>query len=371
MARADVALYIEPQTHHFLNDRLFAPETAKYGGDQILAVYIALRDYFDSRGVPVHTADLLPRSQAACNIYVSLGMRSGYRKLLDRDDVILSAFFAIECPVVEPALYRALPKLQKVYRRLYSWSDSDTLYPLAGAPLRLERFFWPQSFDQVHEDLWRRENRKFLVMMNSNKVPALRWNELYTERLRAVEHFTQFEEIDLYGKGWDSVPFRLSYGPLPGTVQHGLRFAERQWRRLAPDPLMSPMRRAWKGVSESKSETLSHYQFAVCFENAALSGWITEKVFDCFFAGVIPIYWGAPDITDHVPAAAFIDMRAFSSYADLRRFLKELSAADIAAYREAARAFISSEGFNRFRKQALIDIFRRIVEEDSSVTLAH
>lgn len=371
MKPGNVALFIEPQTHHFLRDRLFAPETAKYGGDQVLAPYFALRKYFQARDVPVHTADFLPDSDAEQNIYISLGMRSAYKQYLGRDDVVLSAFFAIECPVVEPALYRALPELQKAYRRLYSWTDSETLRPVVRAPLRLQRFFWPQSFDHIHEDLWSRTDRKFLMMMNSNKTPALRWHELYTERLRAVDYFAQFDEIDLYGKGWNEVPFRLSYGPLPGTLQYGLRFAERQWRRIAPDPLMGAARRAWKGMAESKSETLSGYRFAICFENAELRGWITEKIFDCFFAGAIPIYWGAPDIGDYVPRDTFIDMRAFSSYDDLRNYLKGLSEPEIAAYRDSARAFVNSGNFDRFRTKTFVDIFRRIIEEDSGLKLAH
>ena len=364
------ALFIEPQSRHFLNDRLFAEETARFGGDKVLAPFAALRAFFSARGVPVHTSDRLSDVSADRKIYVSLGMRERYREMAQRDDVVLSAFFAIECPVVEPALYRALPTLQRHYKRIYSWSDSDTLRPVTGGPLKLHRFFWPQSFDEVHEDLWARDKRDFLVMMNSNKLPSLNWNELYRERLRAVEHFGAFGEIDLYGKGWDGPPFRLGYGVLPGTVQYALRSSESAFRRIVPDPVLMAARRAWKGAAESKSETISRYDFAICFENAALKGWITEKIFDCFFAGTVPVYWGAPDISEHVPEEAFIDMRRFSTYADLRRFLKALSPAEIAAYRTAARDFIDSGAFGKFRKDAFVDIFRDIFVEDAGIALA-
>ena len=48
--------------------------------------------------------------------------------------------------------------------------------------------------------------------------------------------------------------------------------------------------------------------FAICYENARdIPGYITEKIFDCFFAGCVPIYWGgAPNVTDHIPANTFI-----------------------------------------------------------------
>lgn len=38
-------------------------------------------------------------------------------------------------------------------------------------------------------------------------------------------------------------------------------------------------------------------------------GYITEKIFDCFFPGVIPIYWGAENVTDYIPQDTFIDRR--------------------------------------------------------------
>jgi len=74
---------------------------------------------------------------------------------------------------------------------------------------------------------------------------------------------------------------------------------------------------------------LGGYTFAICFENMVLEGWITEKMFDCFYAGCVPVYWGAPDITEFVPIDAFIDMRAFSGFDELRRFLHALSPAEV------------------------------------------
>jgi hypothetical protein len=198
---------------------------------------------------------------------------------------------------------------------------------------------------------------------------VLNWNELYRERLKAVEFFSKKNEIDLYGRGWERAPARLGYGVLPGTVQHLLRNSEEQWRRIFPDPAMTAARKAWRGVAPSKSETISKYTFAMCFENSVLKGWITEKIFDCFFVGTVPIYWGAPEITDYVPKSTFIDMRDFSSYEELRSFLKGLGPNEISAYRQSGRDFIASSAFHRFSKAAFVDIFRKIVKEDAGVAL--
>jgi hypothetical protein len=59
-----------------------------------------------------------------------------------------------------------------------------------------------------------------------------------------------------------------------------------------------------------------------------LDGWITEKIFDCFYSGTIPVYLGAPDIDDWIRADCFVDMRGFSDFAELRAFLKQLSPAE-------------------------------------------
>ena len=45
-----------------------------------------------------------------------------------------------------------------------------------------------------------------------------------------------------------------------------------------------------------------------------LERWITEKIFDCFYAGTIPVYLGAPDVARWLPPECFIDMRRFGGY---------------------------------------------------------
>jgi hypothetical protein len=226
-------------------------------------------------------------------------------------------------------------------------------------------FWWPQSFDTVHEPLWNRADRGFLVMINANKLPRVYWQELYTERMRAVEFFARTNEIDLYGRGWDGPSMRLGHTRVPYTFKRVYLAGKRVAHRYRPDPLLVAARSVWKGPAASKSETLAAYRFAVCFENAAIRGWITEKIFDCFFAGTVPIYWGAPDIADHVPHDAFIDMQGFAGYEELRRYLHGLGPKDVERYRDAGRAFVGSPAFARFSKQAFTDRVAGVLREDA------
>ena len=41
-----------------------------------------------------------------------------------------------------------------------------------------------------------------------------------------------------------------------------------------------------------KHEWLQNYKFNLCFENAIFPGYLTEKLFDAYNAGCVPIYWG-------------------------------------------------------------------------------
>lgn len=365
-----VALYIEPSSHHFLKGKLFIVNDGRLNGDRINAPFAHLRDFFEARGIVVRTADFLPeKPNGTRNIYVSMGMLNNYPKLVSRPDVTLSAYFAMECPIVDPALFRALPDASRHFKRLMTWSDSDSLKPFVGSELPFQSFRWPQSFDKVHETVWDRKDRKFLVMINANKLPAIYWRELYTERLRAIEYFSRTDDIDLYGIGWNEPSHHLGKSSMPYTLRRAKKYLTVQWQRVFPDPTLVPARKVYRGPAASKSETLSRYTFALCFENMILKGWITEKIFDCFFAGTIPIYWGAPEITEYVPEDCFIDKRMFTTYEELGSFLKALSEKAITAYRENARDFIASSKFHPFRKQAFTDLFKEIVEVDAGISL--
>jgi hypothetical protein len=226
-------------------------------------------------------------------------------------------------------------------------------------------FCWPQSFDAVHDEIWSRRDRKFLLMMNANKLPRLYVDELYTARLRAVAYFHDFGEVDLYGRNWDRAPARVGKTWTPATLR---RLGSRLWetrQRWFPDPLYVAATGAWRGAAPSKSQTLAQYRFALCFENSVLKGWMTEKLFDCFFAGTVPVYWGAPDVLDWVPRECFIDMRQFAGFAELREFLHAVDEPQERRYREAARDYLASARFDPFRLRTFTDLVEGIVDADA------
>jgi alpha(1,3/1,4) fucosyltransferase len=369
---SDLTLLIDPVTHHFEKDAMFDKSRVPMEGAEFLERWTYLRSWFQDRGIKVHTADCYFRGEvrSARYVFISFGQAHRYRQIAHHPDFVLSAFFAMESPIVEPTqYYTRLHLLQNYFKRIFTFTDIAVFAPFLRGPVRSQLFHLPYMYESVNPSLWAQSNRKFLVMINHNKLPAVSWNELFTERMRAVEFFAGYKEIDLYGLGWDGPSFQLGQLKLPGTIQTMKRALQKQWQRLRPVRALQAARQVYQGAVRSKLQTLAQYKSAICFENVAMQGWVTEKIFDCFVTGTIPIYLGAPDITNYVPAGCFIDMRQFSGYAELRDHLKSLGKAEIRRYRESGREFIASEQFRPFTRQHFTERIARIIEEDAGVSL--
>jgi alpha(1,3/1,4) fucosyltransferase len=118
-----------------------------------------------------------------------------------------------------------------------------------------------------------------------------------------------------------------------------------------PEALHRAATRAYRGPIADKLALLSSYRFGLAIENTRFPGYVSEKLFDCFFAGCIPVYDGAPDIHTYVPSEAFVDVRHFSGYADLDAFLRSMPQPTAERYLDAARAYLDSAQFSPFCAQ--------------------
>lgn len=114
------------------------------------------------------------------------------------------------------------------------------------------------------------------------------------------------------------------------TRRHIARWFQKN-RNLGLDTYGTPPMRikSHKGKSPNKLETLSQYRFALCLENDAhpiwAQGYITEKIFDCFYAFTVPIYKGAPDVDKLIPKDCYIDLDAFTSLEELDCYLSAMT----------------------------------------------
>lgn len=151
--------------------------------------------------------------------------------------------------------------------------------------------------------------------------------QLHDERLAAISHFGPKGALDLYGSGW---------GNLNNLPLHWQSELSTTVSRLNPVPCVD------------KLETMANYKFALCFENVGFPGYVTEKIIDCLVAGVVPIYWGAPDIREFIPATCFVDARKFNSLDALDAHLGKISEVEWAKTVDHGRAFLQSIAGQRY-----------------------
>jgi len=338
----DIMIFIDPSYESYYKDELFNPNSI-YNRDNCFSPSLCLKKIANSRGIGIHTTDYLINGEKSSkiNIYSSFGILKNYKKLSTRKDTILSSFFIFEPPVVAPKLYESIKELSKYFNRIFTHSSGEGLEPYIKDGVKLSKFYWPQTESNIIEKIWKNKNRKFLTLINANKKPQNRQMELYSERIKAIAHFSKTNEIDLYGPGWNKMIF----------------FSPSLLNRKA-------ILKVYRGIVESKYETLSKYNFAICYENMILPGYITEKIFDCLFVGTIPIYLGAPDIEKYVPKECFIDKRDFKNYDELRKYLKSLTGKEIASYKEAARGYLNSEKYKPFTKEYFAEMFLKTAIDD-------
>ncbi|HQS39488.1 MULTISPECIES: glycosyltransferase family 10 [unclassified Polaromonas] len=325
--------YVDPPSPAYYEDRLFDISNATLNRDDSLVPYARVRQAFRAAGKDLRTADYLmkaPKGEAVSNYY-SLGVLDNYKALLERADVCLKAFIIFEPPVVDPRLYKALPELTAAFETVYVHNTIGDGYSLKGVDLsKLRQLYWPQPRDEVILQCWERSERlDRIVVINGNHIPRKVPHELYSKRIEAMAALAPLGVVDLYGRGWAKWWSRASMW-LP------------YWRNRKT--LMS----IYKGACDSKYEVLSQYKFSLCFENMAMKGYVTEKIFDCLYSGTIPLYLGAPDIAALVPSNTYVDCRAFKSWSEAYDAMMKITPAEIMKMRNAGRNFIRSEDGLKF-----------------------
>jgi hypothetical protein len=125
--------------------------------------------------------------------------------------------------------------------------------------------------------LWGYSKRRFVDLAVRRFLPrrqkavmiaALAPPERYQVRLRMARQWPAW--VDVYGRGW-------------------------------PNDLPN-----YRGICISKLDVFRTYRYALVFENQRQPGYVTEKLLDCFAAGIVPLYHGAPDAARDVPEGMFV-----------------------------------------------------------------
>ncbi|MBS0626301.1 MAG: hypothetical protein JSS32_09650 [Verrucomicrobia bacterium] len=207
-----------------------------------------------------------------------------------------------EPPVIRPDFYdrNLLKTFGKVFISVDDFVDGESFI----------KFNYPCSMT-IAKNIPDFNEKNFLCLINSNKMSPYP-NELYTERRRAIQFYTNATKgFDLYGN----------------------------WQGIA----------SWKGWAHDKYNIIKNYKFSLSYENMGNQrGYISEKIHDSMGGECVPVYLGATNVTDHIPKECFIDRRDFSSDKEVFEFMKGIDRTRFYAYIEAQRRYMKSPSAQQF-----------------------
>lgn len=193
---------------------------------------------------------------------------------------------------------------------------------------------------------------KFCILLSSQKYSSHK-KALYKERIDIIRWFERAhpERFDLYGQRWN----RFYFSNFLWRVNILLAYFYHKFPKCGQTRHFPSHR----GSVARKRDVMRAYKYAIVYENAVFPGYLTEKIFDAFFAGCVPVYLGAPDVLNHIPAETFIDRRNFSDNEALYRYLCGMSDQEYRGRILAIEEFVNGERIAPFNVDHFVDVFMR------------
>lgn len=314
------------------------------GGD--LDFFYHVKNKFKEHNYIVGTQDLINDKNA--DYIISLDFRNDFKKNKGKNILI-----ALESIAAVPQTFK--PSYLNKFDYVFTWNE-DFIDNITVFPLNYSYILDALDFIDFED------KKKLICNFSANKFSNHK-DELYSERIKAIEYFNSNapEEFDLFGYGWNTSFKYPNYYSLFQKMNQTkfLRGIKKsiQYSKVF-DRIIYTNYKVYKGSVDSKLETLKHYKFSLCYENILnINGYLTEKIFDCFKAGVIPIYLGPENIKDIIPADIFIDKREFKSYKELYNFLINMSPEKYNDYITNIKKYLSSSDINKYRSENTADYF--------------
>jgi len=336
-------------------DDLFDPMSSR-NRDNCLEPFREMQGYASMKGVALHTADVVRRLELtpAFNLYIEsipLNKKAAGKNFL----LLLESSLTV--PINANWFY--LNQFDEIFTwnldLLHQESRHD-LFPLLTHPtfteIRVPNPI-PQEFYFKNSPLGFNARPNFCCLIGSNRhANSFDIRELYSERVRAIRWFEKNapHHFYLYGGGWRVPQKRLGrLGKFVYRLEKVIPFLTGR--------LVFP---SYQGATPTKWAALSRTRFCICYENARdIPGYITEKIFDCLFAGCIPVYFGEANVAKWVPQDCFINFRDFSSYENLYTYLLNMAENDFISMQAAGRNFILSADFTPHSSQSFA---RKIID---------
>ncbi|HSI22292.1 MAG TPA: glycosyltransferase family 10 [Methylophilaceae bacterium] len=319
-----VTFVVEP---FFLKNRIFSLTDPVANRDNCQAPFARLRTRLSESGISIDTQDITPVSDANAVLFLNAPRANNWTWHTAIAMSIPIHVLALESEYIHaPNGDRSLlDQCKSVFTYRDDWVDGVRYFPIRYA----QGLHTPKR--------WQWKNRKFACMLAGNKW-SHHADELYSARKRVIDWYQSNapERFSLFGPGWEM--------PTPKSFMHKV------FRRIPGlRECLAPNLSVWRGQVNSKAETIAGYRFCYCFENfSGPSGWVTEKIFDAMLAGAIPVYWGHPDTSRHIPSACYVDAARFSSIEALDTFLRQMSDSECSAMQASVSQFLTSQDAREF-----------------------
>lgn len=305
------------------DNRLFEDNNAAIG-DDLLLPFSELKRIAEKRGITVATIPTFVPYAIDAYVFIDMPDPSSppFRKALASNKPLY--LIILESPLIRPQNYD--PINHGYFRKIFTYNDAQVD---GDRFIKLNYSFrLPQKISRDFA-----AKQKLCVMIAGNKR-SQHPQELYDERLTAIHWFEQYHpaDFDLYGFGWET-----------GRVwRHLPEWVKGHWKNLGR--IGAPNVPSYRGTVDRKHDVMGKYKFALCYENIRdVPGYITEKLFDALFAGTVPVYRGANNVTDHIPPECFIDLRQYPNYPSLYNYLNQMTEDRYLAYLADIEQFLKSQ----------------------------
>lgn len=288
--------------------------------------HILLKQVFKQNGDDINTIDMYKNLEEADLFLFSIVDYQWLDKVIRAGLIERCVYCSGEPPVVRPMnCMEGYQKLMEIFPYIMTFDDDLV------DNRRIFKRNLPYYFDEKTGNLPFSE-RKLLVNISGNKKSE-HPKELYSERERVVSFFEEnyLEHITLYGPGWSK-------------DRHP----------------------SYEGYIDDKADAYYKHKFALALENMHnVKGYITEKIFDCFEMGIVPIYWGASDIKEYVPEECFIDYTKFNDLNELAGYLLSMTEEEYNGYLEAIHKLFQSNIEIPFSSDTFYEQIKKVYEAEA------
>lgn len=322
-------------TRDYQNNRIFDLSNPVLNRDNCLYPYFLLREEFKKNNYDIVTCDLL--EPAIADIVLYNEMPKPFPAGIDPTKSFLMLF---ETELIRKDNWDF--EKHSHFKKVFTWNDDY----VDGE--RYIKFNFPNSIKLTPPGMQGRETLATLISGNKTSSHP---KELYGERLKTIRWFEKNQPLHFhyYGVGWDYF-FDVRWQKILKKL-HLLSFIPKH---------KSP---CYRGKVKDKNLALKQYKFAICYENAkGINGYITEKIFDCFFAGCVPVYWGPDNIEKFIPKDCYVDRRDFKSHEELFIYMNNFPEDKILEKQQKINDFLKSSDAKKFSDEYFVEnIIRNII----------